>query len=723
MKTSINANDNRARYAFRRLIFTATFGASLLTAAQLQPFGRPLVFEPNVGQVASQVKWLARGNGYQLFLTADGATMVMREHAAEASKTGFLPALFSPARPSAASGASTASVMRMKLSGSRSWDNVRGLEPTGGASNYFLGNDPNQWHVNVPHYARIQTAGVYDGVDLVLYSHSGELEYDFVVAPYADPKQIRLAFDGVDEMRVDSKTGDLLLTVADGREVRQMRPRVYQQFGNHKVDVTGAYEILDRKQATFALAAYDRERPLVIDPTVAFTTFLAGSNEDEVSGIAVDGSGNAYVTGFTLSMDFPTVGPIQMDQQSTDVFVTKLSATGTILFSTYLGGSSNDHGNGIVVDSTGVYITGGTSSSNFPTHTSLGPAPQAYHSRAFVAKLNLSGNSILYSTSLSGSLDASAEGITVDSMGTAWVAGYTASTDFPMAPGVTPLQAINHGGADAFIARLSATGASLLYSTYWGGSSVDYAFGVAVDASGYVYVTGSSQSSTFPITTGMRACNSGYKDLGNDGFVLKFSPGKTVPTYSTCFGAMGTQGRGIKPEGNGNAYITGATSSPNFPTTTGAWRTVKVSNGSAFVTKLSNVGAMVYSTYLEGNDGGTSGLAIALNPAGEIYVAGYTSSTTFPDQPGFTPNPYAGFVAKLTPQLSGIDYVTFLGAVIRGVAVYQQSSPLLPHMPTYPQVYVGGFRYTGSISSSAEDAFVSRVDESSTVAICCAVIL
>src|SRR5215472_16191290 len=145
--------------------------------------------------------------------------------------------------------------------------------------------------------------------------------------------------------------------------------------------------------------------------------------------------------------------------------------TGRILFSTYLGGSSNDHGNGIVVDSTGVYITGGTSSSNFPTHTSLGPAPQAYHSRAFVAKLNLTGNSILYSTSLSGSLDASAEGITVDSMGTAWVAGYTASTDFPMAPGVTPLQAINHGGADAFIARLSATGASLLYSTYWGGSS------------------------------------------------------------------------------------------------------------------------------------------------------------------------------------------------------------------------------------------------------------
>jgi len=221
MKTSINADDHRARYAFRRVLFAALCGATLLTAAsEPQPFGRPLVFEPNVGQAASQVKWLVRGGGYQLFLTADGATMVMCEHAAETSRTSFLPALFSPARPSAASGESSASVMRMKLNGSRSWDNVTGMEPTGGVGNYFLGIDPKQWHVNVPHYARIQTAGVYGGIDLVLYSHGGELEYDFVVAPYADPKQIRLALDGVDGMLVDNATGDLLLTVADGREVR-----------------------------------------------------------------------------------------------------------------------------------------------------------------------------------------------------------------------------------------------------------------------------------------------------------------------------------------------------------------------------------------------------------------------------------------------------------------------------------------------------------------------
>jgi hypothetical protein len=730
MKTHFEDNNRQARYTFRRLMFTAMFGATLLTAAsQSQPFGRPLVFEPNVGQAASQVKWLARGNGYQLFLTADGATMVMRDHSAEAPKTAFLPASFSPTRPLAAPvNESRSSVMRMKLNGSRSWENVKGLEPTGGVSNYFLGNDPKQWHLRVPHYARIQTAGVYDGIDLVLYSHGGELEYDFVVAPYADPKQIRLAFDGVEAMRVDGTTGDLLLT-ADGSQVRQLRPRVYQQFGNRQVDVAGAYEILDRKEATFELAAYDTGSPLVIDPTVSFTTFLAGSNQDYVQAAAVDGSANAYVIGTTLSTDFPTVAPLQTYKGNpagchygacNDAFVTKLSSTGTILFSTYLGGSGDDWGMGIAVDSTGVYVTGSTWSSNFPTHESIStPNGQG---KVFVAKLSTDGTQLLYSTYLGGAGDDRGNAIAIDSTGAAYVTGETTSPNFPRPSVETPLQASKRGIVNAFIAKLAPMGTSLLYSTYWGGTADANGEAIALDGSGHVYVTGQvvEVSTGFPLTSGGRACV--VSGSAGDVFALKFIPGTAAPVYSTCFSALNSGGAGIAADSSGNAYITGITGSPNFPTTAGALQTVKVSQGWAgFLTKLNSTGGFAYSTYLGGNDGWSRGFGIALDRYGEVYVVGATSSTTFPLAPPIVPNPSAGFVAKFTPQMNALDYVTFLGAQINGVAIYQAYSRF-GIVPTYPKVYVGGSRYTGSITNSAEDAFVSMLDETPGTTICCAAI-
>jgi len=237
-----------------------------------------------------------------------------------------------------------------------------------------------------------------------------------------------------------------------------------------------------------------------------------------------------------------------------------------------------------------------------------------------------------------------------------------------------------------------------------------------------VYVAGQvvEISAGFPITSGMRPCS--VLGSAGDVFVLKFTPGAAAPAYSTCFDAVGSDAAAIAVDGGGNAYVTGVTGSSNFPTTAGALQTVKVSSTwTGFVTKLRSTGAITYSTYLAGNDGVTQGLGIALDRGGEVYVVGTTSSTTFPLAPPITPNPHAGFVAKFTPQLNALDYVTFLGAGIYGIAIHQAYSRL-GIRPTYAQVYVGGFRYTGSTSQIAMDAFVSMLDETPTITICCAAI-
>ena len=703
MKTNTKLNANVGTSMFRVLLLSAVCGSMFLAAAsQPQPFNHPLVFEPNQGQASSEVKWIARGRGYRLYITSDGATIVLRDADAVSPRKSLSPISFAPTQMPNIPQEAPTSVMRMKLNGSRGWNAVTGLEPTGGVSNYLLGNDPKQWQVNIPHYARLQTAGVYDGIDLVLYSHGGELEYDFVVAPYADPKQIRLAFDGVDRMRVDGR-GDLLLITAESTELRQLRPRVYQQFGNQQIEVAGAYEILDRKQATFALASYDRRRPLVIDPTVTYTTFLAGSNQDIAQAVAVDGAGNAYVTGFTSSVDFPTVGPIRMDQPGDDAFVTKLSPTGSILFSTYLGGGKTDCGAGIAVDSTGVYVTGWTQSPDFPTQNPFiaFSGPQ----KAFVTKLSLNGSALTYSTFLGGTSNEIGTAIAVDSAGSAYVTGQTGSTDFPL---VTPLQSTNHGNSDAFIVRLTPAGTSLAYSTYWGGSGRDVPYGIAVDRGHFVYITGDTESSDFPVLNQIRSCQ--IIEGGLDAFVVKLYPGDPTVRYSTCFGAAGSRGTAIATDGAGNAYVTGSTVSTNFPTTVGAFQAVKVSaNGSsAFVTKLSNWGALLYSTYLAGATGGTTANGIALTSAGEAYVVGKTSSTDFPMAPPIVPHPTAGFLAKVNATGSRLAYSTLLGAQINGVAVYQ---PFRLFTATYPTVYTAGYRYTGSLYSTAIDAFVVALDE------------
>jgi hypothetical protein len=350
----------------------------------------------------------------------------------------------------------------MKLNGSHAWNAADGLEPTGSTSNYYIGNDPKQWRTDIPNYARLKEKGVYDGIDLVFHSHGGQLEYDFEVAAGADPRQIRLAFDGLDQIRVDSQTGDLLLT-ANGTVSRQIRPKIYQQIGERRVEVAGGYEILDRNQATFALASYDRRHALVIDPSVVFPpVLLAGESWDRVSGIALDSSGNAYIAGSTQSLHFPVViGNTKPGwgyaQGNGDAFVTKLSATGGILFSAYFGGTSYDSASAPAIDATGVYITGMTCSKDFPLRGPFEGFPESTYipgtcstHDAFVAKISLTGNEYLYSSFLGGSGYDTGFGIAVDNSGAAYVVGFTQSTDFPRA-GPRPSQLNSASGMDSWL--------------------------------------------------------------------------------------------------------------------------------------------------------------------------------------------------------------------------------------------------------------------------------
>ncbi|HXP86428.1 MAG TPA: SBBP repeat-containing protein [Bryobacteraceae bacterium] len=353
----------------------------------------PLSFEANRGQTDAQAKFISRGNGYTLFLTGNEAVLALRRPSGKASGGPLQPREARlPFRPSAGVESQAPAVMRMKLVGANPGAKVRGTDELPGKSNYFIGNDPTKWRTNVPSYAKVRYEGVYSGIDLVYYGNQRQLEYDFVVAPGADPKAIVLAVSGSSDgqsagwmpLRIDAQ-GDLVVRSDDG-EVRFHKPVVYQPGADgRRVSVEGQYA-LDRKGGvSFEVARYDRSKPLVIDPVLAYSTYLGGSGNntgggDVGTGIAVDGAGNIYVAGYTRSTDFPTVNALQGApggppglNPDWDAFVAKIKADGSALaYSTYLGGGDIDIANGIAVDSAGnAYVAGHTASTNFPTSNAL----------------------------------------------------------------------------------------------------------------------------------------------------------------------------------------------------------------------------------------------------------------------------------------------------------------------------------------------------------------
>jgi uncharacterized repeat protein (TIGR01451 family) len=749
-------------------------------SAELSPKARlvqnilqsPMSFESNQGQTDPRVKFLSRGSGYTLFLTSSEAVLALStanpplpaqlrnttsgfgSNPGNPLSVGYLdrtpqpsPATVKP-QP-----APREDVLQMRLVGANSAPQVSGLDKTAAKSNYYIGNDPSKWRTNVSNYAKVHYAGVYPGVDLIYYGNQRQLEYDFVVAPGADPQAITLGFSQVhSEAQAQSNAGyqslplrispegDLVVHLTGG-DVSFHKPLVYQTIRDGRTEtrqpVDARYALKADGQASFELGPYDHRKPLVIDPTISFATYVGGSNEDLAMGIGVDKFTDVIIAGSTRSVDFPTFTPLETYHGGTcgtlpcrDVFVTKFNPMGTTLqYSTYIGGSSDDVGTDVVIDKAGdmfvvgytlstdfpvtthatqktfgggtitgdafvfelaskgigleystylggssddqaysitldsapsatpsAYVVGYTTSTNFPTtkgsyQTVCGAAKVGTCENAFITKIGPSGTAIVYSSYLGGSggLGDAAYGVAVDTSNNAYISGITGSPNFPTTSGAYDTKcgsdSLCNGSFDGFVTELNTTGTSLVFSTFLGGSSYDYAAGITVDTAGGIYVSGNTTSTDFPTTAlaaqptfgGMSAgCSPTTGAICGDVTVTKFNPGGGSLAYSTYLGGSLDEYPGISMavDAFGNAYVTGQTASTNFPLVNPFQATYGGGSSDAFLTVVNSTGtAFTSSSYLGGN-GQDFGYRVTLDPTGSIYLSGGTLSTNFPVKAG-----------------------------------------------------------------------------------------
>jgi hypothetical protein len=606
---------------------------------------RRLGFEANRGQVDAQVQFVARGAAYTAFLKSTEAVLALADR-----RGGH-------------------AVLRMERIGANAAARAVGSGLLPGAVSYFP-DGRLEWPISAPAYRRVRYDDVYPGIDLVYYSRARSLEYDFVVAPGVDPNQIGLHIDGAERVGVDAD-GTLVVHTAVG-DVRQPRPVAYQRIGGIRRPVAADYALDAEGQVRLRLGAYDRSRRLVIDPVITYATYLGGTGDeaqiyfDGEVHLARDASGNLYVTGTTRSTDFPTTaGANQTLGGSADVFVTKFSPAGAVLYSTYLGGPCEDYGHAIAVDGAGnAYITGELNGGGTCVST---PG-------VLVAKLDPNGN-LVYASRLGGSLlDSSyGTGIAVDTSGHAYVTGAAITSDFPTTPGAYRTVAcpnVYPFAGDGFVAKLSIDGSALVYSTLLCGQGDDSPSGIAIDAAGNAYVAGTTASSDFPLVDPIELSRGGGV-IGLSGFVAKLSPDGSQLLYSTYLGGSGSAViNAITVDGGGNAYVTGETDSTDFPTTPGviqekAGRRHCIEGCTdAFITKIAPSGsALVYSTYLYGELDDT-GNAIAVDAAGNAYVAGQTVSLLFPILDAFQSSKRDlddAFVVKLNPDATRLVYSSYLG--------------------------------------------------------------
>jgi RHS repeat-associated protein len=550
-----------------------------------------------------------------------------------------------------------------------------------GRANFLIGNDPAKWHINLPTYAGIVTRQLYPGIDLHEQGIDGMLKGTYVVAPGADPKQIRWRYQGADSVSVDA-TGKLVVslpapastltdTEALSSTLTELAPVAWQTINERDVAVPVRFNVDPGGIVRFELGAYDMTQPLTIDPVLTYSTYLAGTGNDYGYGIAVDSAGNSYVTGSTASATFPADGLIQgTNAGGNDVFVSKLNAAGSaLIYSTLLGGTGNDEGYDIAVDSAGnAYITGSTYSSGFPTVNPLS-GQGSYHNGvdAFVAKLNAAGSGLIYSTYLGDSADEYSNGIAVDSSGNAYVTGDTQSPNFPTTPGAR--QTVKDLGYDAFVTKLVWNGTTLSYgySTFLGGNVNDHGRGVVVDGLGNAYVVGDTTSTVFPTVNPRQSACGDTAPSCWDAFVTKLNSSGSAYIYSTYLGGNYSESAwSIAIDVSGSAYVTGETASTNFPTTLGAFQPTDLIGTDAYVTKLVWNGTTLsygYSTYL-GGSGTDDGDGIAVDSAGNAFITGATTSTDFPTRSPLQSANGGGtdaFVTWLNATGAMLMYSTYLG--------------------------------------------------------------
>jgi hypothetical protein len=681
-----------------------THAASLYSTAALQTPNprqvaamgeRSLRFEPNLGQTDSQVKFVAHGADYALFLTSDEAVFSMAQPNSVAS---------SPSRRKAARPASSSSVLRMRMLGATPRA-MHPAEPTEGRSNYFIGRDASKWVSGVPQYSRVNYDELYPGVDATFYGQDRMLEFDYIVKPGAHPEQIALGFTGTRRVETNS-SGDLVLASEAG-DLHLKKPVAYQQQDGKRTPVDVQFVARNNNEVGLEIGAYDHSRELVIDPAIVYSTFLGGSNADAGYGIAVDGSGAVYICGQTSSTDFPVsnIAYQKTNLGTQNAFITKFSPSGSsLVFSTYLGGEIADSANAIAIDGSGnVYVAGGTGSDLFPT------TPNAFqksrHSSgttstdAFISKLDSTGANLLYSTYAGGTQSNVANAIAVDTHGFAYVAGETTSTDFPTVHG---LQGTNNGATDGFIVKVdTGAGGAFAFADYLGGKALDSLGGIGLDGAGNIYVTGFTDSTDFPLfgtpyqnkcgTDGK--CNVAGGQSQFDAVLAAVKADLSGYIYSTYYGGSGSETPGALAVDNaGNAFIAGGTSSTDLPLASAYQSSNKAQGGNTvFVAEMNPTGSSLkYATYL-GGSGTENGLGVAIDSGDNIYVTGQTTSTDFP-----TVNPVqiinAGkgdaFVSVLNPTASSTAQLVFSSYL--GGAFAEDSNLAAIAVDSHGNIYITG---------------------------------
>ncbi|MBV6495881.1 MAG: hypothetical protein DCC44_05175 [Acidobacteria bacterium] len=689
-------------------------------------------FEENDGQFDDHVKFLARGTGgYDLFLTATDAVYVLHERTAD--RTPMMPEQHGIEEAERSSQQPQhATAVYMTLSGARRDATFSGTEMLEHKTNYFKGRKEH-WRTNIANYRRVETRGIYNGVDMVWHGRErGGVQYDFIVQPGADASQIGWDIRGAHSAEIDAE-GSLIIHTDYG-DIRQERPYTYQDVNGSRQEVASSFTIDNSTRGDsvahigFSLGEYDTAKPLTIDPSVnlskpSFSTFLGGTDIDEAQSLAVDSADNVYVTGYTYSTEFPTTpGTVDTSHNGeSDVFVTKLNAAGTaLIYSTYIGGGSGDLGIDLFVDGSGsAYIAGSTTSADFPTTAGAYDPSHNGYSDVFVTKLNTTGSTLTYSTFIGDVGDDYGWGVAVDTAGNAYLTGSTNSANLATTPGA--YDTTFNGGQDVFVTKLNATGSAQVYSTFVGGSGTDSGHRIAIDSAGNAYVTGETQDDTtdYPTTSGAPYPT---HNGSTDAFVTKLNAAGSALLYSTFLGGISYDtGYGIAVDSSGNAFVTGWTSdaATDYPTTAGAYMTAHNGGLDVFVTKLDAAGStLTYSTFI-GGSGDDQANNIAIDPLGYVFVTGWTADavTDYPTTAGaydMTHNGgYDTFVTKLNTTGTALSYSTVIGGIFSDLGtdiaidssgnafVTGYSTGGAPGYPTTPEVFQP--EYDGNI-----DSFVSK---------------
>jgi hypothetical protein len=670
----------------------------------------PLSFEPNAGQTNPSVRFLTHAPGGVLFFKPSEIVFALQQ---------ALPREDEAARKDRASARNSPlpapSEVHLQFLEANSALRIESAALLPGKVNYLLGNDPSKWRTNLPTYRTISYGGLYPGIDLTYSGEGARLEGTYTIAVGADPRLIHWHYQGAAQLSIDSYGNlDILIAGKSAIYLTEHTPVAWQDIGGRRIPIAVRYALTDDAVVSFVLGTYDTNQPLTIDPTLTYSSYLGGNGIDKSRALTVDYAGNAYLTGWTASTDFPTANPLQpFNGGNYDAFVSKLNASGTqLLYSTYLGGANDDFSNAITVDAKQqAIIAGDTESSDFPVAHAYQSTKHAARD-AFTAKLSVDGSSLIYSTFFGGNNVDLCRGISIDNvLGVTYLVGYTYSTDLAM---FNPTQDHNAGNADAFVTGFNWNGVSLslFYSSYLGGAGYDAGLGINIDRAGYVYITGDTFSTDFPLRNAYQPALAGAGT--DDAFVTKINPISAALSYSTYLGGdAGEYANGIAVDFSGNAYITGQTTSTNFPTAV-PYQPTNHGKADAFVTKFDSTGTFLsYSTYLGGSNEDVSD-GISVDGAGLAYVVGYTYSTDFPLADAIQPaqgGDYDAFATKFNDNGSSLIYSTYLGGTFddlgRAIALDTHGNAYLTgdtqsfNFPT-----VAPFQPT---KAAQFDAFVSKI--------------